>query len=360
MWVQLVSAKNFEIVVYTPFFTALDDKIYLTNSHDCSWEPKCIELLKIGDHLFKTNLWVEEMEISSFEFKITRGLWENEASDSFGLPLDNHKLENDLIVLNLENWKDQGKLSPLRTIREIDFDFPHLGHSKTISIYLPPHYDHLSNKKYPVLYVHDGNNLFNLESSTFGKIWSLDHILDQLILNEVIPEVIVVGISSDNQLRYSEYDFKRTGALYAKDIIEELIPYINQNYKTYGIDPYQTFLMGSSMGALISFEILKTYPEYFSRAAGLSFPAFIHDRAVFDFLKEDQTPFKSYQQFYFDHGDFGIDSKYRNSALELYEKLINENWMGKEKLKYQIFPYADHSEIDWARRVQIPLNFLLN
>jgi len=355
---------NVKIIVKTPFSTPEHDPIFLTNSSECQWRVKCIQLKKKGSHLYETNLQVEEKEIPKVDFKITRGSWSTEVADAKGKPWENIRIEagETEVVLNLDNWKDFGALGEKsdRIIKLKNFFFPRLGYTKNIYIYLPPNYLKESKPHYPVIYAHDGNNLFFPEDSTFGKVWSLGEVLDRSIEKGEIPPTIVVGISSDNTLRYDEYNFERTGVSYAEDVVKTLIPYIDDRYRTFNKNLRKNYLMGSSMGAMISFKMLMTYPHIFSRAAGLSLPAFIHDRAIFNFINSYFPPFSKKVSFYFDHGDYGIDQKYDKSAQEFHDLLLRRGYLKRGQLKYLTFPYADHTEVDWARRVHIPLKFLLH
>lgn len=359
-------AKGITLIVKAPFLTPESDSLYVTHAgKNCAWQPQCQQLKKIGDRLYKTSLKATDTEVF---IKITRGSWNTEAADISGKALNNIKIgtNQDRVVLNLANWKDLGNHSSQKNKRIIKIDnflFPSLGYAKTVYVYLPPQYKEASQvrliKKYPVIYAHDGNNLFFAQDSTFGSIWDLANTMDDLIRREEIPPVIVVGISSDNKLRYDEYDLGITGKQYAKDMIEVVMPFIEKKYPV-STKKDERFLLGSSMGALISFEMLTTYPNVFSKAAGLSFPAFIHDRAVFKYLKEIKKPFDRRLFFYFDHGDYGYDEKYAPSAQEFFKRLSDPAHFQEDQVVYETYPYGDHNEKDWARRVYIPLKLFFS
>ncbi len=353
-------AKEVSLVVKAPYRTSSEDTLYLTNSLACKWRPDCQKLERLGDRLYRGKV---EMKASSLLLKVTRGSWDTEAAGANGDAWENTSIDasKSEVVLNLENWKDLGNLTTqMKRVKKIEgFYFPNLGYRKNLYIYLPREYKEDVNKRYPIIYAHDGNNLFFAEDSTFGTTWDLAHTLDDLIEKGEIPPVVVVGISSDNTLRYDEYDFSRTGKKYSKDIIEVVMPYIRENYRV-SEKSSDTFLLGSSMGALISFEMLTSYPKTFSKAAGLSFPAFIHNRAVFRYLKDSLKPFDKKIFFYFDHGDFGYDKKYAPSAKEFHNLLRNDSYLDQEQLVYKVFAYGDHNERDWARRVYIPLKMFFS
>lgn len=348
------------IVINTPFNT-FDEKIYLTGDIPgfCAWQPDCIALKKIGVNSYQTELSLPD-DLKILYVKVTRGSWQKEAADSQGRALKNIEInlkENKgLFVYNIINWLDQG---PLKATGHIEHHqniwSPQLKKHRHIDVWLPPGY-HQSSKSYPVLYMHDGQNVFNPQTSTFGVDWAVDEVLDRMIRESDCPEAIVVAIFSSKTERYEEYHHYLKGKNYGDFLIETVMPLINSIYRT-KLGRENTYLMGSSMGALISFTLLWSKPEHFSKAAGLSLPAFVDHKFVFDFIKEHPIPSLPIK-FYMDHGTYGGDSSYESHVQDFYQSLQGLG-MSQRNLIYQIFSYANHSETDWARRVHIPLKFLL-
>ena len=158
-----------------------------------------------------------------------------------------------------------------------EFDMGILERRRKIWIYLPEGYEN-SNKEYPVLYMHDGQNLFD-KSTSFAGEWEVDETLDQLSESQAL-ELIVVGIENDGQQRINEYvpyrldkyDSRVEGAAYVQFITEVLKPYVDMNYRTLA-DREHTGIMGSSLGGLISFYASMEFEEYFGMA-GVFSPSF--------------------------------------------------------------------------------------
>ena len=347
-----------EVIINVPCLTPTAEKIYITGNTPalCMWKPDCLELKKNAPFTYSIRL----TDISSkTEIKITRGTWNSEAANSVGLPLPNFTLppNNEQIVINIPNWRDlnlwgiKGKLIILE-----EFYSPELDNYRSIYVLLPPNYDG-SQKNYPVIYTHDGQNLFDPKLSAFGNEWGVDEILQNGVMNIRFPEAIIIGVSS-NADRTAEYSYLRKGERYAKFLITTLRPFINKRFRTLA-NRENTYVMGSSMGALISFSLLWRHANIFSKAAGLSLPAFAYDYEIFNFLKKYPEAPRNIS-FYMDHGGQGQDAKYYSSAKSFYQTITQESGLPTDKVIYQTFPWADHTEIDWSRRLYFPLDFLLN
>ncbi len=261
---------------------------------------------------------------------------------------------------------------------------------RNIDIWLPE--NHNENKKYPVLYMHDGQMLFDSSNTWNHQEWQVDEVLGELIARKEIRECIVVGIWNNNAYRYSEYFPKKviinipeeereiilTQQLMSKPqsdkyllfLTEELKPFIDNNFPAL-TDPANTFIMGSSMGGLISLYALCEYPDVFGAAACLSthWPLakseLINEKTnekvsvkFRDYL-EINLPEVGVHKIYYDYGTVGRDSLYKLHQLEV-DKIMNKkgytdkDWVTKE------FPGEDHTETAWAKRLNIPVRFLLS
>jgi predicted alpha/beta superfamily hydrolase len=353
--------RDLKIVINTPFNTLPDEKIFLTGDLPgyCFWDPACIQMKQIGPNTFESNLTFDE-DINHIEVKVTKGSWEREASDAWGNPFSNilinlNDCSDNLFVFNVVNWRDYG---PLRVTGDVKKFFsvysPQLDNFRDVYVWLPPGYDEKRKESYPVVYMHDGENVFDPRVSNYGVDWSVDEVMQELVKENEIRPAIVVAVFSRN--RYEEYDYLLLGQAYSSFLVETVRPMINEKFNV-SSDRKDTYLMGSSMGALISFTTMWVYPEVFSKAAGLSLPAFIHDQMIINFVEDRSRP-KHDVSFYMDHGMYGIDSKYEKWAKDFYGKLLGSG-IKKEDIAYEVFPYANHTEADWARRVHIPIKFLL-
>jgi len=173
--------------------------------------------------------------------------------------------------------KAQVKLTRSKNVLVIDtaFNMPQLNKQRRIWIYLPPGYAE-SGQKYPVLYMHDGQNVFDAKTSAYGE-WGVDEILDSLYQTK-IQQAIVVGIDHGGEDRIKEYNpydskyGKGEGKPYLDFLVETLKPYIDARYRTLA-DRKHTSIAGSSMGGLISMYALVRYPQVFGNA-GVFSPSF--------------------------------------------------------------------------------------
>lgn len=228
-----------------------------------------------------------------------------------------------------------------------------LKNERDIIVWLPPSYQS-SNKNFPVIYVHDGQNLFSPHTSYIGYDWQVDEVLTDLIEKGIVEEIIVVGIYN-NKDRLDEYNFcTAKGKKYAQFIIRELKPFIDQNYKTKS-DMMNTAVMGSSMGGLISFQMAWQYPNIFGKAACLSNSFWASNRKIFETVANDNRD-HSIQKIYL---DCGCDEKQLiRDNKEMCLLLRKKGFVNKKNLFCNFVKGGKHSEIDWSKRIDIPLKFL--
>lgn len=255
-----------------------------------------------------------------------------------------------------------------------------------VDIWTPDGYS--NDVKYQVVYMHDGQNLFDASSTWNHQAWEIDSVAAKLIDDGKIFAPIVVGIHSvdttrlgdlmpEKPLKYltcdtvSEFIIEKMcrGRLRADEylafIVNTLKPYIDSNYST---NPTMeaTSIMGSSMGGLISIYGMAEYPETFGAAACLSthWSGTIDSNADFPnamirYLGEN-LPRDNRHYLYMDNGDCPIDSRY-TPHFNRINKIAAEEWgIIDGRLLTRYFPGASHCERDWSQRVEIPLIFLLN
>ena len=255
--------------------------------------------------------------------------------------------------------------------------------ARNIDVWLPAQFD--SQNSYAVLYMHDGQNIFESESS-FNRIsWKVDETLSYLIREKTIRPCIVVGIWNTEK-RFQEYtplkpflnyniqdpDMALNAVLnncisdeYLKFITLELKPFIDSTFNTLK-DKDNTFISGSSMGGLISIYALCEYPEIFGGAACLSthwpFSLIQADplmfNAITDYLKVN-LPSPKTHKIYFDRGTETLDSLYSSYQTEV-DRILKETGYSKKSWMTSIFEGDEHSELYWQRRFHIPATFLLS
>ncbi len=245
-----------------------------------------------------------------------------------------------------------------------------------VDVWLPPGYYEKSTCCFPVLYMHDGQNLFDPAASYSIVDWGMGETMERLIAEERVRETIVVGIWNTPE-RLQEYLPRRPSEVsrwrllkawlqcrgklksddYLRFIVEELKPFVDDRYRTM-VGWEDTFIMGSSMGGLISLYGMCEYPHVFSGAGCLSTYWPIVQGVMVGYLK-GALPEPGTHKIYFDYGT-GLGDRF----YEPYQNQIDEviRSVGYEEGRDWItrkFEGADHSEKAWRERVYMPLEFLL-
>jgi predicted alpha/beta superfamily hydrolase len=254
---------------------------------------------------------------------------------------------------------------------------------RNIEIWLPDNYN--SSKKYSVLYMHDGQMLFDAAITWNKQAWNVDKTLEQLINQDSIQDVIVVGIDNNGAKREAEFfpqavvenitepeksNLKKLlvgGAIadnYLDFIVNELKPYIDANYSTY-TDQSHTFIGGSSLGGMISLYALCKYPNVFHGIFCLSthwIGTFAQNEAiptaVINYLSTN-LPASGNHKIYFDHGTVGLDAMYAKAQVQVDSLVRTKGYTNADYLSL-IFQGADHSENSWSARFNIPAKFILS
>ncbi|MEP6944533.1 MAG: alpha/beta hydrolase-fold protein [Acidobacteriota bacterium] len=245
-----------------------------------------------------------------------------------------------------------------------NFGSEYLGTARNVVVYLPPGYDVEVERRYPVLYMNDGQNLFRPEDSFGGVAWGVDETAHGLILAGQVDPLIIVGIYNTPD-RIDEYThvkavrgkMKGRGGRaddYGRMLIDELKPFIDREYRTRP-ERESTGLGGSSLGGLVSLYLSLKYPEVFSRIGVLSPSAWwannqiIRDAA----LIAERLPLR----IWLDIGKReGSGIKHQVRALK--EILLANGWKNGEDLAYFEIPDAGHDETAWAQRFGEVLRFL--
>jgi len=247
--------------------------------------------------------------------------------------------------------------------------------ARNIDVWLPANYS--KNKKYAVLYMHDGQNLFNPKESYGGVDWGIDETMTGLIAGGKIREAIVVGIWNTPKriIEYAPqkaYDIanrrnietsplakpqKAESDDYLNFIVSELKPFIDKNYAT-AADRPNTFIIGSSMGGLISLYAISEYPEIFGGAGCVSTHFPLGKGIMLEYMKK-HLPAPKNHKIYFDYGTETLDAQYEPYQMKA-DKIMKKRGYKKDKNWItRKFPGEEHSEKSWRKRVDIPLTFFL-
>jgi predicted alpha/beta superfamily hydrolase len=257
------------------------DVIYVTGNFN-NWNPQDENFrLQKNEHGFFF-IEIKDVDAAAYEFKFTRGSWDKGETDIKGDGLSNRKVAigaDTLLQFSIAGWKDGFAQKPQPstasaqvTIIDTAFAIPQLNRTGRIWLYLPKGYE-TSGKKYAVLYMHDGQNLFDNATSFAGE-WGIDEAMDS-----IKNACIVVGIDNGGTKRMNEYNPNDTkqfgkgeGKAYLAFIVNNLKPFIDKKYRTLP-DKQHTWMAGSSMGGLISFYGGLYYPNVFG-ALGVFSPSF--------------------------------------------------------------------------------------
>lgn len=228
---------------------------------------------------------------------------------------------------------------------------PILNNKRDIVVWLPIGYNpqRNPNKKYPVLYMHDGQNIMDPKTAYVGKDWRIDETVMKLIKQKKIKEIIVVGIYNSPD-RLDEYSWSEKGQNYLKFIVSELKPFIDSTYQTLS-DKDNTAIMGSSMGGLISFYAAWNYPDTFSMAGCMSSSFYFNNDRSIKQVEEYNGP-KKHIKFYIDHGE---DGNIRGQRM--FVELSKKGYMIGQDVDYFYAPGGEHNEKEWAKRLDRPLLF---
>lgn len=249
-----------------------------------------------------------------------------------------------------------------------NFYSAHLENKRDIFIYLPPSYRYDKEKQYPVLYMHDGQNIFHPAFNGFS--WQVNETVDRLIRHDWMEEIIVVGIPNMGMERADEFTHELEGVLYQSDkvpikpkghlyeafIIDELKPYVDSMFRTL-TDPDHTALMGSSRGGQVTYHIGFRRPDIFGKLAIVSpyfycvDPLTLEETPVYHTFDKKQPISKVWIDLGGSEGTLVMEKHVR----EVTEKLLNLGFEADNELIYFNDPGAVHSEKDWAARLSSQL-----
>ena len=242
-----------------------------------------------------------------------------------------------------------------------------LGNRRDVLVYLPPSYRRFSSRRYPVLYLNDGQNVFDAVTSFAGVEWGVDETAQRLIGRKLIEPLIIVAVANTGEERVDEYaptpgviemkDQRRKRSrglvhIYGQFLIEELKPFIDSKYRTKSQAEF-TGLGGSSLGGLATLAMGIFYSEVFTRLIVMSPSIWWDDYAIFRLvgIVGEKPPLKIWL-------DTGTDEPGWELARHLRDCLIDKGWRLGTDLSYLEVKGANHSEAAWAARVEPALRFL--
>lgn len=307
------------------------------------------------------------------EYKATRGGWETVEKSKEGREIPNRSLvvtAAETLTVLVEAWRDQVVEKPREstltgTIRlHPGMASRHLPRSRDVRVWLPPGYDEEPERRYPVLYMHDGQNVFDAATAFIGLEWRADETATRLIEREEMEPIIIVAVSNsaDRETEYAPPASSRMGSggdAYGRFLVEELKPFVDRTYRTRP-DAASTGLMGSSLGGLITLYLGLEHPEVFTRLGVVSPPVFWDDGAI---LARVAAAARPRARIWLDIGTLeGVTpeehTRWRDGARALRDALLALGFVEGRDLAYLEDEGAVHNEAAWAGRLDRALRFL--
>lgn len=240
------------------------------------------------------------------------------------------------------------------------FKTPQSTYARDVYVYLPQEYHQNTNQRYPVIYMHDGQNLYDPARAFMGQTWDAENTLNSLIRARAIPPVIVVGLDNtpERTIEYTpdiDLDVGEGGQAdrYLKMIAVDLKSQVDQKLRTQS-QRESTFMIGSSLGGLVSLYAGVKYSSVFGSVGALSPSLWWNDKSIFDFYA---LSFNLPSRIYLDSGTTG--GEHADHVREFKTKLL-PRYADPASIKTVIQTGASHSEYYWAQRLPYALKFLLN
>ncbi len=339
------------IITSLPEYTPPEDSIYIAGDLN-SWNPGNPDYALVKNE--NENWFItlpEEPAGTSIEFKFTRGDWSTVEKGVNGEEISNRQFSfgnGDTVNVIIHNWANNGGSSTAAenvSILDESFYMPQLDRNRRIWIYLPPDYDN-NNDHYPVLYMHDGQNIFDGFTSFAGE-WEVDETLNSLA-DEGYQVPIVIGIDNGGNERMNEYNpwvnpqyGGGQGDEYIDFIVATLKPYVDENYRTLP-ERENTGIMGSSMGGFISHYGALKYQDVFSKA-GIFSPSYWVSDSVWAFTTETgkQQNMKLYQLI------GGLEGAGAVTDMWVMHNVLTDMGFGENELFSKEAANGQHNEAFW-------------
>lgn len=235
---------------------------------------------------------------------------------------------------------------------------------RTVVVYLPPAYDAHPERAYPLLFMHDGQNLFDGNTSFIpGATWKMQEQADAAIHSREAEPLVIVGIHNAGDRRIAEYthepDNERGGGealQYGRMLLEDLLPWIASQYRV-RTDHHSMGLGGSSLGGLVTLYLALSYPQCFGKLAILSPSVWWAQKSILHVVQQRASALREKPRLWLDVG--GQEGRRTVHEVEELAVVLKENgWIPGDTLRYTRVPNATHDEPSWARRVRPMLKFL--
>jgi predicted alpha/beta superfamily hydrolase len=362
------------ITVTVPKDTPKNATLYLAGDMGevGAWKAQGAKLTRQDDGTYKVELKLTKGQ--NLEYKINGGSWETVEKGK-----DGEEVENRWLALNGDKdekitvaaWahapgtSDENKSSITGDVRKhVKFASKILNNERTILVWLPPGYDPNQSTRYPVLYLHDGQNCFDAATSFAGE-WRADETATELISAGKIKPIIIVAIANAGAQRMDEYTPTRDttrgaggkGELYARFIVEEVKPFIDTTYRTLK-DRENTAVAGSSLGGLISLYLGYKYSDVFSMCGVMSPSLFWDNEQLLRSIRADSSAIKR-EKIWLDTGTAEGNEAVRavENVEALTEAMKTAGLAQDRDFVSRKYEGAEHNEKAWAARFGDVLRF---
>ena len=338
-----------------------DDALYITGNLPelGDWNPLGRKLDPEVDGTYAIELAANPGTI--VECKITRGSWKTQGIyDPDVVPPDNLVIRanhNKQVQVNIVGWLDQRDIEsdPVqgRLITSKIFACNGLNYKRPVQVWLPDSYDE-NAEPCAVIYMHDGQNLFEPGQAFAGVDWKVDETVSRLIASGELRQCIVVGIPNSPDRMKELNLYTKAGKAYAEFIVNEVKPWVEANYNV-SKQPEDNAIIGSSMGGLISFQMLCAYAGSFGCASCLSTAFQKTDGQVFDKIsRQSFIPLNA--RLYLDAGEF--EPPIAKAYFAMMQLLKERGFIEGYNLMGFYEEQATHCEARWAARLHLSLKFL--
>jgi len=271
--------------------------------------------------------------------------------------------ENQSTESTVLSQEDDALLHPRLRLHKA-FQSSYLPDDRDVIVYVPPGYDEEPERKYPVLYLHDGQNLFDGRTSFVkDRTWQVREHADAAIEAGEVEPLVIVGIYNTGDRRLSEYTHEYNWQMgggqadaYGQLVTRELLPWIANQYRVRQ-DRQNTGLGGSSLGGLVSLYLGLRYPAVFGKLAVLSPSVWWNHKSILGYLNEHAPQMWEQPRVWLDVGD-NEGQKAVRDVEHLARRLKANGWKPGETMHFDKVHGGTHDEASWATRVRPMLRFL--
>jgi enterochelin esterase-like enzyme len=374
-WAQSQKMAPIQFQISVPKETPADQTLFISGDESAlgSWDAAGVPLHRQADGTYTGA--VSLLSGIAYKFKVTRGTWGTVERGASGAEIDDHSFIADPsapVTVQVQTWVDGGKSVPGKVTLTGNFrlhkkfESALLGNQRTIIVYLPPGYDANPDQRYPVLYMQDGQNLFDSSTAFAGVEWQVDENAQDLISSGKISPVIIVGIynTPDRTAEYTPFDQTPSGEpgkekLYGRFVVEELKPMIDSTYRT---QPGRgsTAIAGASLGGMAALAVAHDHPDVFGAVAVLD--PWLRDsrQSLLDGWKDDS--WMKGMRIYADMGTSGGSLYPGTTEVQDFNQLTASfDAAGLVKGKdytAAVIDGAEHNERAWQKRIGGVLTFL--